>query len=429
MTEYRFSQNQDKPRFDKQKVLLLSGSITSLVFIGSLGWFSLAPVKIAQDIPSAPETKQPLSLEIAVSPDEVVGVQGFYEPEENENKNDETLPLLPPPPEPSMERMKSHGCVADGFLSAYGGDRNSSIALINRSQCYYLHRALETWLEPPDFERAREIQEKVTKPNTVYGMFIAEALRTNKDYRFPAEDRDFDFKKMCREGSKNFWGEHSCKPSVEKKEYREYLRYITEEAMNMGIQSYMFGQVFYQDPSQGKDGHLKEVIDDMREYARFRGMEIVIGAQTNDIEDEKYLKMFDYIEGGVGLHHDGAIEDGPCFSRWYKRPGDWCWALLWHPEYKNKAHNVFVHLDWSGKVGDDMSVFTRMKSEERRGILDKLYTSFRSQNIGFLMPMLATLHEDNGGCSGPKDRFYSASKKYSCNDEDSINAILKKRGY
>jgi hypothetical protein len=90
---------------------------------------------------------------------------------------------------------------------------------------------------------------------------------------------------------------------------------------------------------------------------------------------------------------------------------------------------VFVHLDWSGKIGDDMSVFTRMKKDERQGILDKLYTSFQSQGIGFLMPMLATLHEDNGGCSGPKDRFYSASKKYSCADEDGINVILKKKGY
>lgn len=429
MAEYIFNQNQEKPRLDKKKVLLWGSGITSLVFVGSLSWMTFVPTMTVSDEPRSKATGKELALEIVVPEEEVVAVQSFYEPEENNNKNDKALPLLPPPPKPNMARMKSNGCVADGFLSEYGGDRKSSIALINRSNCYYLHRALETWLEPPDFERAREIQEQVTKPNTVYGMFIAEALRTNKDYKFPAEDRDFDFKKMCREGSKNFWGEHSCKPSVEKKEYREYLRYITEEAMNMGIQSFMFGQVFYQDPSHGKDGHMAEVIRGMREYAQFRNMEIVIGAQTNDIEDEAYLRQFDFIEGGVGLHHDGAIEDGPCFSRWYKRPGDWCWALLWHPEYKSKANNVFVHLDWSGKIGDDMSVFTRMKRDERQGILDKLYTTFQSQGIGFLMPMLATLHEENGGCSGPKDRFYSASRKYSCADEDGVNAILKKKGY
>ncbi len=433
MNTFGFQKDEEKPRFDRNKVLLLSGSLSSLIFIGSVGWFVLEPGVITSESVVTKKDSSQLSLEVVV-PDEVVTTSGFYTPpvsevESKKEQKKESLPLLPPPPKADMERMKKRGCVADGFLSGYGEDRNSSIALINRSQCYYLHRALETWLEPPDFERAREIQEKVTKPNTVYGMFIAEALRTNKDYRFPAEDRDFDFKKMCREGTRNAWGEHSCKPSIDKKEYREYLRYITEEAMNMGIQSFLFGQVFYQDPTQGESGALQEVIDDMREYARFRGMEIVIGAQTNDIHDEKYLKMFDYIEGGVGLHSDGQIEDGACFSRWYQKPGDWCWALLWHPEWKDKARNVFIHLDWSGKIGDDMSTFTRMDKRKRGETLGQLHRYFTSKNVGFLMPMLATLHEDNGGCSGPKSRFYSASRKYSCQDEDTINMFLGKQGY
>ncbi len=433
MNAFDFQKNEEKSRFDRNKVLLLSGSISSLVFIGSLGWFALAPQPITSEQSVLHNNDRPLSLEVVV-PEDVVTTSGFYTPEvveeaKDTDKKEESLPLLPPPPKPDLERMKKRGCVADGFLSGYGEDRNSSIALINRSQCYYLHRALETWLMPPDFERAREIQVQVTKPNTVYGMFIAEALRTNKDYRFPAENRNFDFRKMCRDGTRNFWGEHSCKPSVDKKEYREYLRYITEEAMNMGVQSFLFGQVFYQDPSQGENGYMQEVIDNMREYARFRGMEIVIGAQTNDIHDEKYLRMFDYIEGGVGLHGDGHIEDGACFSRWYQKPGDWCWALLWHPEWREKAKNVFIHLDWSGKIGDDMSIFTRMEKRQRGEVLEQLHTYFTNQHIGFLMPMLATLHEDNGGCVGPKDRFYSASRKYSCQDEDTINMILGKKGY
>ncbi|MEK7494752.1 MAG: hypothetical protein AAB615_02705, partial [Patescibacteria group bacterium] len=342
------------------------------------------------------------------------------------NEKEETiLPLLPPPAPPSMDRMKKKGCVADGFLSGYGGDINSSIALVNRSQCYYMHRALETWLKPPDFKLARKIQEKVTKPNTVYGMFIAEAIKTNADYRFPAEDRDFDFREMCRKGSKNYWGEHSCKPSLEREEYRKYIRYITEEAMNMGIQSFLFGQVFYQDSADLEKSFMPEVIQEMREYAEFRGMEIVIGAQTNDITDEKYLRLFDYIEGGVGLLDDGRVEEGPCFSRWWKKPGDWCWALLWHHEFSDKANNVFLHFDWSGKLGDDMSVFTKMDEQERAETLRQLHRKFTSSGKGFLLPLLATLHKDNNGCHGPKERFYSASRKYSCQDEEVINDILR----
>ncbi len=343
---------------------------------------------------------------------------------DKEDDEEKEYPVLPPPPPPSIEKMKTHGCVADGFLSEYGGDTNSSIALVNRSQCYYLHRALETWLDPPDFKEARKIMEKVTKPNTVYGMFIAEAIDTHANFYYPDEERDFEFSEMCRNGSKNYWGEHTCKPSLEREEYRKYVTYITNEAMNMGIQSFLFGQVFYQDSSDLDQSFMPEIIRGMREHAEYLGLKIVIGAQTNDIENEQYLRLFDYIEGGVGLDSDGSIENGPCFSRWWQKPGDWCWALLWHPQFASKANNVFVHFDWSGKLGDDMSVFTRMSKDERSATLKRLHAYFTSRKVGFLMPMLATLHKDNGGCSGPKKRFYSASHKYSCQDEDIINTIL-----
>lgn len=347
-------------------------------------------------------------------------------PEAPERVKEKEYPVLPPPPRPSIEKMKTKGCVADGFLSGYGGDTNSSIALINRSQCYYLHRALETWAEPPDFGEAREIMQRVTKPNTVYGMFIAEAIDTKADYYYPDEGRDFDFGDMCREGSKNYWGEHTCKPSLEREEYRKYVRYITGEAMNMGIQSFLFGQVFYQDNSDRSASRMPETIRLMREHAEYLGLTIVIGAQTNDIEDEAYLRLFDYVEGGVGLQGDGSVESGACFSRWWKEPGDWCWALLWHPRFAEKANHVFVHFDWSGKLGDDMSIFTRMDERERAAALRRLHGYFTARRVGFLMPMLATLHKDNGGCSGPKKRFYSASRKYSCADEEVVNDILSR---
>jgi len=340
-------------------------------------------------------------------------------------EGEEAFPVLPPPPAPSLARMKTQGCVADGFLSGYGGDVNSSIALINRSQCYYLHRALETWLRPPDFKLARKIQSKVTKPNTVYGMFIAEAIDTKSNYFYPAEKRDFEFAEMCRQGSKNFWGEHTCKPSLEREEYRKYLRSITESAMDMNVQVFLFGQVFYQDAGDLSHSIMPEVIREMREYADFRGIDILIGAQTNDIADEAYLRQFDFIEGGVGLSQEGRVEEGPCFSRWYEKPGDWCWALLWNQRFKSKANNVFVHFDWSGKVGDDMSVFTRMTQDERARTLRDLRAYFLHRDVGFLMPVLATLHRDNNGCHGAKERFYSASRKYTCQDEDAINEILK----
>jgi len=34
------------------------------------------------------------------------------------------------------------------------------------------------------------------------------------------------------------------------------------------------------------------------------------------------------------------------------------------------------------------------------------------------------LYKDNGGCRGPKKKFYSPDNAYSCKDEDVINNIL-----
>lgn len=340
--------------------------------------------------------------------------------------DDSGRPLPPPPPPPSMERMKKQGCVTDGLLSGYGDKTESLVKLINRSDCYYLHRAIETWLAPPDFEEVAEIKNGITKKDIVYGMFIAEAIDTKANYHYAPEQRDFDFNKMCRTGSDNFWGEHTCKPSLEKREYSMYVQYITKQAMDMGIQSFLFGQVYLQDARDREDKSLLPlVIQNMRGYAASRGMRIVIGAQTNEIDDPEYLKLFDYIEGGTGLHPDGNIEDGACFSRWWKQPGDWCWALLWHPNYASKANNVFIHLDWSGKHGDDMSTFARMSAETRVATMRKLHTFFTKQNIGFLLPYLSPLPKDNGGCYGPKERSYSPDKKFGCPDEDAFNKILK----
>jgi len=318
----------------------------------------------------------------------------------------------------SMEKIKTQGCVVDGILSQYGGDTKEAVAMINRSNCMYLHRALETWVDTPDFQKATEIMAKIKKPGIIYGMFIAEAIRKG-ERSFEEDGKEFDFSDMCRNGSDNIWGEHTCKPNISEKEYREYLAQITREAMDIGIQSFLFGQIYFQDSVDSDKSKMQKVLDDMRSYAREKGIEIVIGAQTGNITDEKYLRMFDYIEGGVGMGDDGVIEEGPCWSRMGS-----CWALLWHERYASKANNVLLHLDWSGLAFDDMSVFARMNKAKRAETLRNLYGYFTSKNMGFLMPMSATLYKDNGGCYGSKRRSYSASNKYTCQDEGIINSLL-----
>lgn len=324
-----------------------------------------------------------------------------------------------------IQTMKKNGCIADGLLTGSGGDTDNSITLIERSNCLYLHRAVETWVTPPNFSLVQQNMNKIGKDGLIYGMFLAEAVGTNARYYYPDENRNFNFPSMCRGGSQGFWGEGTCKAYFGSPEYRKYIRYITRKAIDLGIQSFMFGQIYFQDNNNLPKSWAGEVISEMRKYASSQGKYIVVGAQTNDITDEKYLRKFDYIEGGVGVDDKGYIERGPCFSRWWKKPGDRCWALLWNDVYASKANNVFLHLDWSGLSYDDMSHFARMDKATRIQTLSYFYRFFTSRNMGFLMPYLAVVYPENGGCYGPNRNFYSPDNKYSCKDENEITAIFQ----
>lgn len=322
-----------------------------------------------------------------------------------------------------LEAMRLRGCIADGILSGYGGDTRASVDLINRSECVYLHRALESWLNPPDFELARRIQSSLIKPNLIYGMFISEALNTKAEYYSSLENRILKFSDMCQPDSEGFWGNDTCKASLESEEYRAYVRDITRKGVDMGIRSFLFGQIAFQDPTRKRASGM---IEDLRNYARSKRVEIAVGAQTNTITGKKYLDQFDYIEGGVGIAKDGDVEERPCASR-YEEAG-WCWALLWHKRYADHANMVLLHLDWSGIEGDDMAVFAKMDREDRAKTLEKLHKKFNKPDAktGFLFPFLATLYDKNDGCYGAKKSFYSPDNRYSCKDEDTLNALLKK---
>ena len=248
-------------------------------------------------------------------------------------------------------------------------------------------------------------------------MFIAEAIRTNTDYKNEDTREKFDFSKMCHQDKRNVWGEHTCQPTFSSPEYRDYLKYITRKAIDLGIQSFTFGQIYLQESSARN--YAPRIVKDIRSYAEKKGVDVVIGAQTGSITDEKYLKLFDYVEGGVGLNAAGKIEDGPCLSR----KGS-CWALLWNRTFSSKAKNVLLNLDWTGVSYDDLDIFARMTPERRSETLRNLYAYFTKKNMGFMMPYFGVLWKDNGGCYGPKKGFYSPDSTYSCKDENTINSIL-----
>jgi hypothetical protein len=324
----------------------------------------------------------------------------------------------PIPPPVSMSRLKKQGCIADGLLSQYSPGQEQYIDLINRSNCYYLHRAVETWLTPPDFETIEFNMNSITKKNVVYGMFIAEAIKTNAIYLDKEDNRNFDFGKMCQTGSEDVWGTHTCKPDFGSGEYRSYLKDITHQAIDLGIQSFTFGQIYFQEGAGGDK--IADVVKEMRAYAKKKKVNIIIGAQTGKRTDPVFLSLFDYIEGGTGIDENGNLPSGPCLDRW-----GGCWPLLWDRTYSQNAKNVLIGLDWSGITSDDLDIFARMDKTRRTETLRNLYNYFTSKNMGFMMPFFGVLDKENGGCYGPKKRFYSPDNLYTCQDEDAINKIIK----
>ena len=55
---------------------------------------------------------------------------------------------------------------------------------------------------------------------------------------------------MCKEGSEDAWGPHTCKPEFASGEYRDYIKYITRKAIDLGVQSFTFGQIYMQESAE-----------------------------------------------------------------------------------------------------------------------------------------------------------------------------------
>jgi hypothetical protein len=324
-----------------------------------------------------------------------------------------------------MEIIKTKGCVADGLLSGFGGDTDNLIAMINRSECQYLHRAVETWAAPPDFATIEKNIQKIKKPDMIIGMFLAEAINPEAKYYDPASKKEYDFSGFCRKNSSESWGKNVCKANMDNPQYRRYLISIIKRAIDLNITSFLFGQVYMQEGSDLDNSRISEVINASRDYAQKKNKKIIFGAQTNTITNEKYLKNFDYIEGGIGESPNGNLDNGACSDYYAEKKGGWCWALLWDKRYANRANDVVLHLDWNGSEDDDMSVFSKMSRENRIANLDKFYKTFTAGGFGFLMPFLAVINPKNPACYGPSREFYAPDNRYSCKDEDAINAILR----
>ena len=330
---------------------------------------------------------------------------------------------------PTMDLMKEKGCVYDGLLTPrYNANLSVSAELVKNTGCRYIHRAIETWNIPPDFAEIKRRMDFINRragKKIRYGMFLAESVDVNGSYYDPYSKRRFYFAKMCLPGSQGVWGRGTCKPSFARKEYRDYLRAVTRRAIDLGIEDFTFGQVYYQDPTWRRSSALaRSIIAEIKRYGKFKGKDISVGAQTNDIDREEYLRSFDYITGGIGQDLRGNIQkEGGCWNYYLKRNG-YCWAMLWDKKYFERSNDVLVYLDWNNSFSDDIHRFTRMDRQKRAKFLGRAYDFFLWRKVGFLSPLGEVLGNVPAGCHGPTPEFYSASNRYSCKDENAIKNIL-----
>lgn len=323
-----------------------------------------------------------------------------------------------------IESLKYRSCMFNSLLFPAIEDEGNYLNLLKRSRCLSLPRVIETWAQPPDFVVAAKKMTNIDKHTGrafYFGMFIAEAIATNKPYADDA-GRSFDFNKMCAPGTHGQWGPDTCVPTTQSSEYQRYLRYIVGKALDIGISDFLFGQTDYQDGAR----LLPSLLVEFEEMARQKGRVAIFGQQPNQNPPGDYLSKFDYIVSPVFV---GRPIDQICAP---DSPPNYCITILFHPEVAKKAHHVIVEFDWSS-ADDDIHRFARLSKAQRQDFLAQRFSALRKVNAGMVMPFRIPL---NGGsnpviegttksnCFGFNEWVYSSSDQYSCRDEELIDRAL-----
>ena len=314
-----------------------------------------------------------------------------------------------------ISKVKYNGCIAAGLLNSSGYWTDS----INRSGCQYVHRALDTEWGLIDFAAAKSKMAQVTKSGMVYDMFISEGINTIRTYYYPDENRNFNFSAMCKSGTLGWWGANTCIPSYASDEYRKYLRYITRSAIDIGIQTFSFAQVYLGDNMSSPI--LPSIIDEIKQYAASKGKTVLVGGQTNNISDQNYLRKMDYVIGGLGENDQGVLETGSCSSKWTDSSNS-CWALLYNQPWLSYANNVIIHMDWDGRTNSDADTFAHMSSAARASFLQNTYSALKAKGAGFMLPYAIPVV--SGSVCGSSGGVYTPDNNGPCKDEDAINKIL-----
>jgi hypothetical protein len=365
-------------------------------------------------------------------------------------------------PSDLIAREKAQACTADGVLwggsdEMYGRSGIADLAdhqnLIANSNCALLNRAIETWTSPPNFtaiqNRINTLQNLSGGKNFIYGMFVAEAIWPEADsYSDPlSAGQSLDFSSMCVPGSTNAHGLGTdCAPEFRSPVYRQYVKSITQRAIDMGVRDFVFGAMDFQDARSYSAPNginvntdlwttpaFPQIFADIRAYASSKGVAVTIGCQFEktgrDYSQFSHLKLCDYKYAPLMT----GIVDTTSWSA-----GQWDYPSTaanwsngdWNNSSVTSQTNVLVDYEWWPGFDDIDRLITQPK-QERAAFLWHSYWMVRNAGQGLLMPFMEPLNNNYSAqwlCPVPRlpdgsDPYYSPSDKY-CGDQDVMNDAL-----
>ena len=372
---------------------------------------------------------------------------------------------------------KAQACTADGLLWDGPDDdfgrvgipnMNDYQSLIARSKCGLLSRAIETWFIPPNFttiqSRLSALQSLSGGKGFIYSMSIAEALYPAAVSTFfdPLTNTNLSVADMCQPGTDPQTGNYnqfgiqgSCVPSYFSPVYQQYLRSITQQAINMGVQDFVFGEMdvvdsanlqldsqgelLYGDDINSSDNTWSTtpifplVFAQIRAYAFSKGIPITIGCQIGDKNGFNWaqyseLKLCDYkdsplLTGNVNASTwTSAQWDNPSSAANWSN-GDWN-----NPGITSQT-SVLADFEWWG-VGDDITLYSQQQKTDRMPFAFNAHAMLAQAGQGLMMPFIEPLATTTGvQCGAIPNYPDGSSPTYSpsntmCGDEDVLNAAL-----
>jgi hypothetical protein len=264
------------------------------------------------------------------------------------------------------------------------------VGLLDRSNCLYVNRAYESYGAVPDFAAiSANIAHlhAISSREYILGMNVAEVVPLKgPSYYNPFEGRNFSFKAMCKIAPADTAA--SCGASFNNLEYREYVQTIVQQAIDVGFQVFVFGNVGYTDGDVTvATSQLVPILSALRSFGNARGISTAYVAQFPSPSGTfDYLDQFDIIQGAIYMNADGTIPTSFDFNN--KDPSQPIPGRLWLQPTWFDTSRMVIEYDWFGNLADDTTELAALAKQN--GTVDSIVTShysfFKNMNIGLWLP-------------------------------------------